>query len=290
MSTTLLALAFALGAVAADPSQDDLPPWFLGAWKREWIRRAGLTDDSVTVRFLQTPTMFGDVRIPADRPSFPEATSLADLTDPELRSLANQKGFFGYTTIAGNIATWHHEIDYQPPDGEDDIGRLERVGSGMYEHALDESYVERWGSLSSGDGRFLVVRVTRLDHGKERLERVLLVAGDHFLYARNRAQDLPMAASLPDLIAKTHATRERVLAYLDCELSQGYARGGSAPWSIVRSTLPWREGTRLELAGLIAVDSTGKLSPRAASGDTWTFPVNTMAVEDLRVLFPSAHD
>ena len=202
------------------------------------------------------------------------------MTARELATLFDQRGFFGYTTIEGNVATWHHEIDYQPPAHEDDVGRLERVSvSAMDEHALDDSYVEHWWSLTSDDTRYLAVRVTKLDHATERLDRVLLVAGDHFIYARNRTKDLPKAASLADLIAKNHASREQVLGYLDCELSHGYIRGAKAPWEIVTSTLPWREGNHLELADRIGVDSAGRLAALAPPGETWTFPVNTMSAD-----------
>lgn len=276
--------------VAKDQSAA-LPSWFLGAWKRDWIRRAGVSSNTMTVRFLQTPTMFGDVRIPLARAAFPKARALADLTDAELATLYEQRGFVGYTTLLGNVATWHHEIDYQPPDGEEDIGRLERAGvSGMYEHALDESYTESWSALSSGDGKFLVVRVTRLDGTTQRLDRVLVVTGDQFVYARNRRKDLPAAASLADLIAKGPGTRETVLEYLDCELSHGLVRGARSGWEIVGSTLPWREGSHLEFADVIQVDAAGKLSARSLPGETWTVPVNTMRAKDLRVLFPARRD
>jgi hypothetical protein len=296
----LSALALVLSSVASKPStpapvtekrQQSLPSWFVGAWEREWVRRAGVTDDTVTVRFLQTPTMFGDLRIPSSRPRFPHAAALADLTERELATLAEQRGFFGYTTIEGNVATWHHEIDYQPPEAAADIGRLERVGGGgMYEHALDDSYMEYWWSLTSGDGRYLVVRVTRRDHDVQRLDRVLLVVGDHFAYAHNRAKDLPAARSLTDLIVNSHATIDTVRDYLDCELSHGYVRAATVPWEITNSTLPWREGSHLELADQIVVDSAGRLSALSAPGETWTFPINTMRVEDLRVLFPAKRE
>jgi hypothetical protein len=74
----------------------------------------------------------------------------------------------------------------------------------------------------------------------QRLDRVLLVGGDNFVHARNRAKDLPPARSLTDLITKGHAAPENVRGYLDCELSHGYVRGAAVPWEIVHSTLPWR--------------------------------------------------
>ncbi|HWO23876.1 MAG TPA: hypothetical protein VNO30_34275 [Kofleriaceae bacterium] len=259
-----------------------LPAWLSGTWKREWIRRDGVTTNTLTVRYLQTPRWFGDVRIPADRPRI-TAGSLAELSDAELAALAKQRGFFGYTTVAGDVATWHHELDYQPKSGGADTGRIERLGaSSMLEHGLDGSFVEHWWSLASGDGKFLTVRVTRAG----RLDRMLVVAGDHFLYARNRARDLPAAGSLTELAAQ--ASREQLLAYLDCELSYGSVRGGSVPWQIERSTLPWREGAPLPFVDDLTVDAAGALATPAAAGadETWTIPLDTLPPDDRRVLFP----
>lgn len=260
-----------------------LPPWLIGRWTREWIERRGVRSSTSTVHYLQTPSLFADVRFPNDRPSFAHAKSFADLSDAELRVLARQRGFAGRTTTAGDTATWHHEIDFQPSDTSADIGRLERVGdSGMYEHALDSSYVESWKSVARGDGRFLAVRVERAG----RLERTLLVVGDHFLYVRNRAKDLPAAPSIDSLIVATHATRAQIIEFLDCELSVGRVRGGSVPWAIERSTLPWLEGRPLAFADEVAVSSPAAFGPRTASSDRWSLPVNTLTAADLATLFP----
>ncbi len=257
-----------------------ISPWLLGTWQREWIRRGGVTSNTRIVRYLQTPTRFGDLRIPRDRPRFDGARALADLADSDLAVLAQQSGFFGVATVEGDVCTWHHELDYQPP-GAADMGRLERSGgSSLLEHGLDGSFVERWWPLSSGDGKFLAVQTTQ----GARIDRILLVAGDHFVYARNRAKDLPAAASLEALVAS--AERAQVLAYLDCELSHGLVRGGASPWLIDLSTLPWREGSRLEFADEISVGPDGA-PVGSAPPATWTVPVNTMTPEDLRVIFAS---
>jgi hypothetical protein len=260
------------------------PAWLQGVWTRQWIERAGVRTDPSDVHYLQTPTYFGDARVPRDRPSFPHAASFADLTDAELRLLAQQKGFTGHTTVAGDNATWHHQIDYQPPDGTDDVGRIEPLaGARMYEHALDGSYIEAWRAISTGEGRFLVVRVERAG----RLHRVLILVGDYFLYARNRAHDLPVAESLDALVAAAGADRAQIVAYLDCEFSTGRAHGGAVPWEIQHSTLPWRERQSLDFVdGLGPSQAPGGLAPRAASTDTWTVPVDTLSPADLRALFP----
>ena len=244
----------------------NLPSWLPGVWVREWIERKGARTDLFDVHYLQTPTFFGDVRLPRGRPAFSKAQSFADLTDYELLELAKQRGFTGTTTVAGALATWHHEIDFQPPDTEADIGRLERIDdSHMYEHALDSSYIESWRSIDGGEGRFLAVRVER----SGRLDRVLLVVGDHFMYVRNRERDLPVAESLDSLIATTRATRAQIVEFLDCEFSAGRVRGGARPWEIQRSTLPWREGRHLDFADSVSVgDANGSCpaSPRPSDG------------------------
>src|SRR4051812_20336066 len=176
----------------------ELPAWFSGVWTRKWIERNGVRTDALEVHYLQTPSFFADVRFPRDRPKLTNAKSFADLRDADLRALARQRGFTGRTTLARDTATWLHEIDFQPPDGEEDVGRLERIDdSHLREHALDRSYVESWRKVADARGRFLVLRVERAG----RLDRTLIVAGDRFLYVRNRKRDLPKAESLEALIA-----------------------------------------------------------------------------------------
>ncbi|MEO6209648.1 MAG: hypothetical protein ABIQ10_05920 [Gemmatimonadaceae bacterium] len=260
-----------------------LPAWLPGLWTREWIERRGVRSDAFDVHYFQTPTVFGDMRIPRDRPLFPNATSFADLTDAELLSLAKQRGFAGYTTVAGALATWHHEVDFQPPDTSADIGRIERVDDAhMLEHATDSSYTESWRTIDVGERRFLVIRV----ESGSRLDRLLLVAGDRFLFVRNRTRDLPPPESIDALIVATRATRAQLIEYLDCEFSTGLVRGGAGPWRIKQSTLPWRQNKRLAFADDIAI-AGGTPAPRLPSIEHWAVPVNTFSQGDLLSLFPS---
>src|SRR5438093_825102 len=150
------------GSPRPSPREEPVPPpsWMHGVWTREWIEVRGVRSSRFAVQYLQTPTLFADMRLPIERPSFSRATSFADLTDAELLLLARQRGFAGRVTAVADTITWHHEIDFQPRDGTADIGRVERVGPGqIYEHALDSSYVESWRSVASGDSAFLVVRM-----------------------------------------------------------------------------------------------------------------------------------
>jgi hypothetical protein len=274
--------------------QAPVPAWLSASWQRLWVinDNQGPPQDTVNVRNIQTPTLFGDCRIPKDRPRFPDATSLADLTDKQLQTLYPQEGFSGYTTVEGYVITWHHEIDYQPPDGSIDIGRFQIMGGrNVFEHGVQAVYLEHWWRLEEAGGYFLGAKVMRnLGHQQQRVHEILSVSGDHFIYARNRPFDLPMADSLAELIRKEKYTRKQILAVLDCEVSHGFVLGGRCPWEVQFSTLPFKEQKPLDFAGRIKVDpATGQLSPRHATPDlAWSFPVNTLGIEDLLVLFPPA--
>jgi hypothetical protein len=271
-----------------------VPSWFLGSWMREWIQEKGKSpDSSVVVRYVQTPFFYGDVRIPSKRAVSSSANAITDLTDVELRSLLQQKGFTGSMSVKGGVATWTHDMDYQPPSSADDLGKVEQLHPNLIrEHALDESYVESWWRLSSGDGRFLGVKITKHDGKSERVDRVLSLAGDHFVFARNRPKALPPAPSLEELVEKSHATRSEIIQILDCELSFGMVRGGRVPWEITLSTMPWKQGKRLEFAGQLVFDNTtGKVKPKQiAAGEQWTFAVNTLSPDELKALFPAGGD
>jgi hypothetical protein len=272
------------GTTEAHGAAAPLPIWLVGEWTRDWIQRGKVKTNTLDVHYLQTPSYFADVRVSKDRFRPVSATSFADLTDQQLKMLVGQSGFTGLTAMTGTVATWHHEIDFQPSDGTTDEGRLERIPPNrMREHGLDGSYVESWKSRGEGKGRFLVVRV---EHSG-RLLRTLVVVGNRFVYIRNRERDLQMAPSLDALIKSTNATRQQMVEYLDCEFSVGRVRGRSVPWEIEQSTLPWREGHHLDFVEQISVNDEGSISaPREVGEDKWTVPVNTIGPRQLRALFP----
>jgi hypothetical protein len=265
---------------AAHGATAQLPTWLWGEWSRDWILEGKVKSNTLNVHYLQTPTYFADIRIPKDRSQISTAQSFADLTDQQLRLLAGQNGFTGRTTMAGIVATWHEDVAFQPSNGTPDKGRLQRIPPDrMHEHGLDGSYIESWRYLTDGKGRFLVIRV---EHSG-RLLRTLVVVGNQFVYVRNRAKDLPTAPSFDALIEATNATREQVVEYLDCEFSVGRVRGGSVPWEIEQSTLPWREGRRLDFVEQMSVSDGGAgLVPRAVGDDQWTVPVNTLSPREIK--------
>jgi len=113
-----------------------------------------------------------------------------------------------------------------------------------------------------------------------------LVAGDYFLYARNRDKDLPAAASLEALIKSTGATRAQTIEYLDCEFAFGRIRGGPMAWEIQRSTLPWREGHRLDFVDQVELENgVNRIRLRTGQFGHWTVPINTLTPSELAAIF-----
>ncbi len=256
----------------------------LGVWDREWIEQAGVRSNAEVVEYFQSPAWAGDLRIPRDRPPFPQAQSLADLGDAELRALLRQQGSVGRARVAGGVATWTRLIDFQPPTGARDVRHVQRDGKfGMLEHTSDGSRTESWNKpVDDVGGPLLVIDVARAG----RPDRVLLVVGKRFLYARNRPKDLTPAPSLEALARAEHADRRRLLEYLDCEVASGTIGKGPGRWKIERSTLPWREGAVLDFAASVrpAEVIVGTVL-REGSAERWTVSINTFTEAQLSMLF-----
>ena len=111
-----------------------------GAWQRDWIQRhGGALDRAITVRYVQTPSVFGDLRIPAGRPALSGAASFAELDDDQLAALATQNGFAGVTTIAGASSKWHVSRFHQEPASLGYGAVLSRIG--RYESPMSSPIV-----------------------------------------------------------------------------------------------------------------------------------------------------
>ena len=183
-----------------------------GLWRRVAYERAdGSGDAASLVLWLQTETLYVDIRIPADRPRV-EAFHPA---------LAAQEGFAGHLSEDGDVATWHRRIDYRPRATPDE-GRLTRNRRMLVEHGVHDPYVEHWWLEVPGE----VTEVL-----SNRADAIAVRAGDHLMLARER-RPAPSGDLAGDLAA-----------CLDCEIS--YALRDGEGWRIVHSTLPWREGSRL---------------------------------------------
>jgi hypothetical protein len=171
--------------------------------------------------------------------------TLADLRPDERLALVRQRAFAGHATVKGSRVSWHHAFDYQPYGGalaSGDEGEAAFQGARMIEKGVHADYVEHYLKLDGGKGPYLALHAPAegaLPEG------IVVVAGDHFIYARNRRAALPGFGKLADML---RCARDP-LRLLDAEFSYGRRRGGRVPWEVLLSTVPMREGCRRFEAG-----------------------------------------
>ncbi|KAL1511644.1 hypothetical protein AB1Y20_004936 [Prymnesium parvum] len=214
--------------------------WLCGAWTRDWIRRAaadgrlGAADSSVSVRYVQTPRAFVDVRTPRS----PHTTEGA-MAFGGVAAVEQQAG-------SPPLVRWHALLCFAPPCDAAD-GRWEAAAAGAPLPTEDEGYFERqaeaevylerdpagsleerWVRIESGGGRFLSAR---------RGQRALLaVANDHFAVAIDgRPAEGPPVAYAAGRISAAGWRVEACLAVAGREESA--------------ASRTWREGALLTLPG-----------------------------------------
>ena len=196
------------------PSRVSIPD-LVGVWRRASIRWPdGREDTTTTVYWLQGRRYFADIRIPAGRPSFDGVTSFDECSSKQRDWLATQEGFAGELIPHGDDAVqWLRDIDYRPPGGPPDIGRLRFVDASqdqMIEEGVVQPYVEVWERVDRGEPLVL-----RLDEGDGE-RRWFIGVGRHFILASGSRSGV--------------------------EISHGGRDGESEP-VVTLSTSPWREGT-----------------------------------------------
>jgi hypothetical protein len=210
----------------------------LGVWRRESIRWPdGREDTSTIVYWLQGTTHYADIRIPIGRPSFAGVRSLAQCTPEHQRWLAMQEGFAGELRHADGNFHWIRDVDFQPPGGPRDIGRLRFTDPSrdrMTEDGVEQAYTEVWHRIDRGEstsGAALVLHQPGNEHSGGR--GWFVAVGNHFIFAVDRRRG---AASSP----------------FDMEISHGLRHSAGGERIITHSTRPWREGeplVRCELEG-----------------------------------------
>lgn len=244
------------------------PEWLVGLWWRESIRFPdGSKDDTTRVYWGQTRRLYIDLRIPRDRPNAEGRRSFDDFSLAELRLLAEQKGFAGHITMADGLCSWVRYIDYRPDTGRSDAGRLRIEGDTLYEEGdptsiLASAYQEIYHRERHATRLCVALRLVEhqpaASAGPDATGAILIMIDDRFLFARPRRQALPPAETLRELVDAAGDDRALIHAYLDCEISLGGLGGSYLPWSITRSTLPFREGARLWAQGSARLSDDGQ--------------------------------
>jgi len=208
-------------------------------WKRTLLRTPKIEDTTTQVFWMQTKSWHADIRIPHDRPACSGKTTLRDLTRHELLGLTAQQGFSGTTHVEANICRWQSQHDYQPPSGTSDIGRMKFDGPDrVLEYGIEADYFEIWERVpgSSGDS-------SAIELSADPLAR-LLTAGEFFMLVRPRTGALTQAFSLMELASGKNDDELREL--LEFEISFGRRSSKDGTGSVELSTLPWRQGMKIQ--------------------------------------------
>ncbi|MGU7782160.1 hypothetical protein [Burkholderia sp. PU8-34] len=216
-----------------------VPQHYVGVWQRAKLRR-GTSPLDVTTRvfWLQTPRWHADIRVPADRVDFARVASIGECDDRQLDALLQQEAFCGITSVDGDVCRWHRQIDYRLRE-TDDFGRMAFEGDRAEEFGIATDYYELWHRLPDSAGPSIALE--RIDFADGAFRRAFLcIAGDYFIYARDRALGTSPAVRTRSKIALGTATRAEIEAFVDFESSFGKIVSGAG--TITLSTLPWREG------------------------------------------------
>jgi len=226
-----------------------------GMWHRKWI--SAPHDDGLQVFWLQTDSLFADIRVPASRAA--GGRTLADIDGAGLRDLAACKGFAGRAELRDDLCTWHRTFDWQPDNGVADIGRVRAEGDLLHEEGVHREYSEIWQRLTPARAGALGLALADPSDGRLGF---LVSVGDYFIYARGRSSRLCDTASLAALLA---ACPDRAMqrALFDAEIAMGSVSRG---WEITASTFPWRAGDRLLDKPQALNDETFALPERDAEG------------------------
>lgn len=218
------------GAVPAD---------WRGLWQRLALERAdGSGDTQSQVTWLQTATLYADLRIPGERPDFAGVVGFAELTRPQAAFLASQEGFAGALHGEGARAHWQRRIDFAPLAGPPDEGYLHRERRMMVETGVHVPYVEHWWQADPDAALDTEIIV-------DAPRTVMVRAGEHFMFAQDRRPAPPPPGTLAAAVAAA-APGAALAALLDCEISLGTRTADG--WRITCSTLPWREGGLADVA------------------------------------------
>jgi hypothetical protein len=275
------------------PTSGSVPAWTLGCFRRRSITFFnGDTDDTTLVLWMQSRGLTGDLRLAADRPRPTSRAALAELAPADLLRLCDVEGGISPTRfevsgtgvgleLAGTMH-WPDWTAFQLHDKWPEPGSLRRVGDCLLEYAPSGAYVEDWRLQAGGGGPLIGLSLLDERDAKGNLLHRgggLLVAGEHAMLVRGRAQPLPAAARLNELLER--AAREPSLLDAIFGFEASYARRDpSGRYVVVASTLPWREGQPLMALGGFALDG-GQVLQRARENNREVvrrFQVDTLEV------------
>ena len=230
-----------------------LPAEYIGVWQRDLLETATMKDNTSLVLWMQTRQYHIDIRIPAACGNIRKVSSLEDYNDEELLLLASQQGFAGITQVtpgtakSSDICQWHRKIDFQPQTDARDIGKMAFTDANtVIETGIDDAYLEVWRRLENSQKPCLFEFITGKNRKELATPAYYMWAGNFVAYARPRQIVLPKTVSLIDAIQIIKPARDKLLDWLDTEISFGEMID-EQHWKIIHSTLPFKEGLIIRL-------------------------------------------
>jgi hypothetical protein len=213
----------------------------------------GRRDTTTQVRWLQGACAFADLRQPPALGDFSHCRGLADLSREDCGRLAEQQGFAGRFTFDGTHFEWARMIDFQPKALHADVGTLSWEDGTLIEKGRDVAYIEHWHRDDSAAAQPAAAIAFRAEPSG--INGRLLRVGPWFMYARDRAGDLPRHRTLRECVSAA-PTLSQAQALVDCEIAFGLVTPDG--FLITASSLPYRVGDflgqELDLDALTTMD------------------------------------
>jgi len=196
-----------------------VPGWVRGVWQRTVIRAEGAEDDRTsTVIWIQTPTLYADIRVPAKGETSP---------------LADEAGFAGWLDVEGQVCRWRRPIDLKPGPDDADQGAMFRDGELLVEVGLLANYCEDYRLIDPATRCFAASRGEfAIENGSVRFAPdgpldILVAAGPYVTHARRNGMS-----------ALRHGRVESGKVTFDLAVGDPVVfRGGEGPWTVWTETL-----------------------------------------------------
>lgn len=153
-----------------------VPSIYLGAWRRDYIRRAnGDFDNTTECWWLQSPRYHIDLRVPVDRPRVSKVHVLDAIDDEAKQRYSRQTAWVGVTEVEGDRCQWSPIAAIPELSSEPDIGLMEfKTEDELIETCPEGRYVERWLRASRANQRCVSVRLEAVGSINARLTVIFL--------------------------------------------------------------------------------------------------------------------
>lgn len=152
-----------------------VPDWACGVWRRAFGRYPGREDTTTKVFWIQTPTLYADIRVAATGDPSPHA---------------RDEGFAGWLDVADQVCIWHRPVDLHPRPEGGDKGAMFLDNDVMIEVGLLANYMEEYHRIDPATSCFAASRGDfTTTGGKVRFApegpvEILVSAGPHVIHAR----------------------------------------------------------------------------------------------------------